>query len=110
MLSSKYNELGAVTGLATFSGGGTQLATAQIPLSLATHDTFFGFIAPADQWITSLNVSAYKNGQSIYFMRFDDLGFVTKSFIPEPTPWLLAVFGSAMLGRRRAMSVRDRQA
>jgi hypothetical protein len=93
VLSSGTNVLGSVEGRVTFSGGGLQILTEQVPLGVGTHDTFFGYIAPAGQWITRLELSAYNNGQTINTMGFDDLGFVTAVVVPEPSCVALLAFG-----------------
>lgn len=65
---------------ATFSGGGTVTATAQMAIGSPsnTKDTFFGFAAPSGQNIVSVN---FDLGNYTFL---DDVAFITSAFNPEP--------------------------
>ena len=65
---------------ATFSGGGTVTATAEMAIGSPsyTKDTFFGFVAPSGQSIVSVN---FDLGNYTFL---DDVAFITSAFNPEP--------------------------
>lgn len=68
---------------ANFSGGGSSSLASLIDSQIAgvnqnPADTFFGFVAPTNQSITSLTITRQRT------IPFDDLGFIT-SVVPEPT-------------------------
>lgn len=70
------------TVIATFSGGGTVTATAEMTGAAPSNDqdTFFGFVAPPGESI--VNISFQPSG----YTNLDDIGFITSSFhiaIPE---------------------------
>jgi hypothetical protein len=99
VLSSNVAAYGNVRGQADFSGGGAQILNANVPLGFGTHDTFFGFKAPAAQWITRLELEAAAGTR----MWLDDLGFVTTAFeIPEPAALSTAAVALASLPGYRA--------
>jgi len=65
---------------ATFSGGGTVTASAEMAIGSPsyTKDTFIGFAAPSGQSIVSVN---FDLGNYTFL---DDVGFITSAFNPEP--------------------------
>lgn len=87
---------------ATFSGGGTQVATANIGNVKGSTDTFFWFQAPAGQTISNIlvdNVSTTVTSNPV----FDDLGFI--AVVPEPAA--IGMLGVALVGllhRRRRLA------
>lgn len=97
-LSRTSRNYGTVSSIATFSGGGT--ATSSVNLSTApgagVNDTFFGFIAPTGQSISSVVLTP---GNDVGFS-IDDVGFVS-SVVPEPGSITLLLGGIALLGLRR---------
>jgi len=62
---------------ATFSGGGTVTATADMPMGAPGHslDTFFGFVAPRGEGIVNVNfdLAGWTN--------LDDVAFITSAFV-----------------------------
>lgn len=100
VLSRATPGIGSASGQVNFSGGGMQLLTANIPLGAGSGDTFFGFMAPAGQWITRLELKAAGGN----LMWYDDLGFVTTAFVPEPGALPLASFALMPVIRRRRRS------
>ncbi len=105
-LSRTSRDYGDVIATATFSGGGSassSVATTGVngSFTAGTNDTFFGFIAPTGETITSLKIDPTSTvGYSI-----DDLAFITTATsapIPEPASVMLLATGTMMLlGRRR---------
>jgi len=65
---------------ATFSGGGTVTASAEMAIGSPsnTKDTFVGFAAPSGQSIVSVNFDLGN------YSFLDDVGFITSAFNPEP--------------------------
>ena len=90
---------GTVTGVATLSGGGTITKSALINAG-AAQDTFFGFDAPAGQFLTQVAFTGTGRAKT-----FDDLGFVTAvipaAVVPEPSSALAVVAGTGLLSLRR---------
>jgi hypothetical protein len=85
---------------AHFSGGGTSVASRQIGQSAGGQDTFYGFIAPEGQTISSLGlVMTRVDTSGGAFMGLDDFGFVTN--VPEPSVALIGGLGMLTLLRRR---------
>lgn len=86
----------SITGLADLSGGGSVSVNTQMSQSDGSDDTFFGFTAPAGQWITRVEIEMPDG----VFTQIDDLGFTT-TIIPEPASVLLLALGGLALLRRR---------
>jgi hypothetical protein len=81
---------------ATFSGGTTSTLSRALAGTQNNNDTFYGFVAPDGQSITSLAVTRSAR------VPFDDLGFVTTVPIPEPaTAAVVATAMAGLLARRR---------
>ena len=61
---------------ATFSGGGTVTAIADMPMGAPGHskDTFFGFVAPPGEGIVNVNFALAS------FTNLDDIAFITSAF------------------------------
>lgn len=91
--SSPLN-FGNVSLTAHFSGGGSATETSAINANNTVGDTFYGFVAPAGQSITSISMTTDgTNG----LPDIDDIGFVTTAAVPEPaTCWMLAIGGAAI--------------
>jgi hypothetical protein len=89
--------LGTVTGTASFSGGGMANSSRVISEGSGLGDTFFGFSAPAGEWITSVSFSTSQQ----FNIPMDDIAFVTA--VPEPgvTALVLLASGMCVLARRR---------
>ncbi len=86
------------TGTANFSGGGS--VTSQFLLSNdgnSDEDTFFGYIAPTGQSITSVYIDGSNSG---LFTTVDDLGYIATA-IPEPSTTALFAILIPLLARRR---------
>jgi hypothetical protein len=80
---------------AFFSDGSSQSNNYTIPLAFQTQDTFFGWTAPAGQYITHISFTANNNTAS------DDWAFIT-AVVPEPTAvWACVSAGSIAMRRRR---------
>lgn len=88
-----------VTLTAGFSGGGTASQTALIDRAQGTDDTFYGFVAPAGQSISTLSV-ALANTTGDARALVDDLGFIT-AVVPEPASATAVLAGLAGLTLRR---------
>jgi hypothetical protein len=83
---------GTVTGIANFSGGGSVTETATIDSVKGAGDTFFGFIAPSGQTITSFSIAS--SGPGTGSPDLDDIAFVTNATaVPEPSTALLFISG-----------------
>jgi hypothetical protein len=93
--SSPVN-FGTVSAVATFSGGGTVTDSRTIDNLVTQGDTFYGFIAPAGQTISSITVSATNGANDL-----DDLAFITNAMVPEPAALSLLGPIALMLIRRR---------
>lgn len=85
---------GIVTAIANFSGGGSVTETATIDSVKGAGDTFFGFIAPSGQTITSFSIASSASGTGS--PDFDDIAFVTNA-VPEPSTYLLMIAGAGVL-------------
>lgn len=68
------------------------VVTELLPSGNTTDDTFFGFSAPTDKYLTEIRV------QTPYFTRIDDLGLTV---VPEPGTFVLAFTGGALMLLRR---------
>ena len=96
-LSRTSRDFGVVSGVATFSGGGTATASfTNTTFTAGAQDTFFGFVAPTGQAITSISISTANE----YQFSIDDLGLVT-STVPEPGSLALMGLGGFMMVLRR---------
>jgi hypothetical protein len=93
---------GTVTGIANFSGGGSVTETATINALKGAGDTFFGFIAPSGQTITSFSLSS--STANTGSPDIDDIGFVTNAVVPEPSVALLFLAAAAVLIARGKIS------
>jgi len=92
-LSGVPINLGNVEAVAFFSGGGSHSSARVIDGGRELEDTFFGFTAPTNEWITGFTLSTPGG-----FTSLDDLGFITGTVaIPEPSTWALAVLGGGCL-------------
>ncbi len=97
---------GTVTAIANFSGGGSVTETANIDSIKGAGDTFFGFVAPSGQTISSFSISS--SGIGTGAPDLDDIAFITNAAaIPEPSTLLLllstsgATFVCARARRRK---------
>ncbi len=87
---------------ATFSGGGTVTAIADMPMGAPGHskDTFFGFVAPRGEGIVNVNFDL------IGWTNLDDVAFITSAFVvalkeasdPKPANEATDVPRDAVLG------------
>jgi len=91
----------SATVTANFSGGGSASDTFAIGGSNGGDDTFFGFVAPTGQTITSL----VYDGST--FTNVDDFGFVTN--VPEPSSLALLAAGGLLVLRRSSAQVARRR-
>jgi len=81
---------GTVTAIANFSGGGSVTETATIDSIKGAGDTFFGFVAPTGQTITSFSLSSSATGTGA--PDIDDIAFITNAVaVPEPTTSMLLI-------------------
>ncbi|MEM6779285.1 MAG: hypothetical protein AAF670_16650 [Planctomycetota bacterium] len=84
VLDSNFNNSGnTVEFTVSYSDGQTQFVSQTIPRAINTADTFFGFEAPAGQFISEIGFTATNN------LATDDWAFITTtvsppSVIPEP--------------------------
>jgi len=100
IIDSNFNSAGNVLHFdAFFSDGSVQSNNYTIPLAFQTQDTFFGWTAPAGQYITHISFTANNNTAS------DDWAFIT-AVVPEPAAALTcAALVCMLLPRRRRTSV-----
>jgi len=96
IIDSFFNNSGNTLHFDTyFSNGGTATLNYTIPLGGNTQDTFFGWTAPAESYITHISFTATNNTAS------DDWAFIT-SAVPEPaTATIASVAGLAVVLLRR---------
>ena len=81
----------------SFSDGSTSSLSYFIPLAFQTQDTFFGWTAPANSYITQINFTATNNTAG------EDWAFIT-SPVPEPASGALLALGvpaAALVARRK---------
>lgn len=95
-------DLGEVTVVAQFSGGGSGNASREITESGGLGDTFFGFAAPDGQSIVSVTFASIDGNAP----PFADIGFITAP-VPEPSVGALGACALGLLlgfkfARRRA--------
>ena len=95
-ISSPVN-YGQLQATATFSGGGTVTAGAFVNSLRTVGDTFFGFIAPAGQTITSVTLPVGVTGDAF----IEDVAVITAPAAPEPTALTLTGLGFAIWLARR---------
>ena len=78
----RRGEKGTVALTVTFSGGGTQTLTDDIPVGEGIGNTFYSFRAPDGQSIVALHVDG--SGFSGNYVLLDDLGFITNGGTGDP--------------------------
>ena len=104
-LSVTNRDYGNVTATARLFSGGTLTATRHINDPTGAGDTFYGFTAPAGDYLTgfSLSYDGAVTGTPDTRLWFDDIGFVTAPVV-TPTP-PAAVNDSATATKNQALTV-----
>jgi hypothetical protein len=102
IIDSVFNGIpNIVNATAFFSGGGADAVTHTIPLAGNTADTYFGFAAPAGEFITEITLTGTNNTAG------EDFAFIT-SVVPEPDAGMIAAVaaGLAVLANAGQRSLR----